>query len=403
MSRQERLKMGKVETKHCRQFNQLLRYVFQVTKKDLQMVGWEEREIALAKLPVLEQADVLGWFDGEKLISQIAVYPFQVNIFGRKYEMGGLTGVGTYPEYANMGLMNKLMRQALADMQQRKQSISYLYPYSFPYYRRRGWEIVSDKMTFEVKDYQLPKVKKVLGYVERLNTEHPDIRTVYQLFSSKQHVAMIRNDLAWDEYWRWDLDDLTAAVYYDSSHQPQGYLLYWISEDVLHIKEMVYINEEARIGLWNFISAHFSMVTKVVGSTYTDEPLAFWLEDGEIKETIAPYFMARIVDAKQFIAQYPFRATGTDLHLTFTLDDPMLEWNQGVFTLNVTADGQGELIHGEGQPTSSLDIQTLTTMLLGYKRPTYLATIGRLNCNKQTVEMLENIIERQIPYFSDYF
>jgi predicted acetyltransferase len=194
MSRLERLKMGKVETKHWKQFNELLRYVFQVTKKDLQQVGWEEREIALAKLPVLEKADVLGWFDGDKLISQVAVYPFQVNIFGKVFEMGGLTGVGTYPEYANLGLMYKLIRQALTEMKERKQSISYLYPYSFPFYRRRGWEIISDKMTFEVKDYQLPKVKKVSGYVERKNTEHPDIRKVYKEFSSKRHVAMIRND-----------------------------------------------------------------------------------------------------------------------------------------------------------------------------------------------------------------
>jgi predicted acetyltransferase len=110
MSRLDRLRMGKVETRHFQQFNELLRYVFQVTKKDSQMIRWEEREIALAKLPVLEKADVLGWFDGEKLISQLAVYLFQVNIFGRTFEMGGLTGVGTYPEYANMGLMNKLMR-----------------------------------------------------------------------------------------------------------------------------------------------------------------------------------------------------------------------------------------------------------------------------------------------------
>ena len=45
--RLDRLKMGKVETIHFQQFNELLRYVFQVTKKELQMVGWEEREIAL--------------------------------------------------------------------------------------------------------------------------------------------------------------------------------------------------------------------------------------------------------------------------------------------------------------------------------------------------------------------
>ena len=403
MSRLDRLRMGKVETRHFQQFNELLRYVFQVTKKDLQMVGWEEREIALAKLPVLEKADVLGWFDGEKLISQLAVYPFQVNIYGRTFEMGGLTGVGTYPEYANLGLMNNLMRQALADMQQRKQSISYLFPYSIPFYRRKGWEIISDKMTFEIRDNQLPKVKKVTGYVERLNTEHPDIRTVYRNFSSMQHAAMIRNELAWDEYWRWDLDDLTAAVYYDRSHQPQGYLLYWISKDVLHVKEMVYIHQEARNGLWNFISAHFSMVSKVEGNTFTNDPLAFWLKDGDIKETIAPYYMARIVDIKQFISQYPFREVSTGLRLTFLLDDPILEWNQGIFTLHVNEKGQGKLTEGEGSPDFSLNIQTLTTMLLGYKRPSYLANIGRLASDEQTVEMLENLIERQIPYFSDYF
>lgn len=403
MSRLDRLKMGKVETKHFQQFNQLLRYVFQVTKKDLQMVGWEEREIALAKKPVLDQADVLGWFDGEKLVSQLAVYPFNVNIFGRTFEMGGLTGVGTYPEYANMGLMYKLMRQALADMQQRKQSISYLFPYSIPYYRRRGWEIISDKMTFEVKDVQLPKRKKVPGYVERLSIEHPDVITVYQLFSSKMHAAMIRNELAWDEYWRWDVDELTAAVYYDGTHQPLGYLLYWISEDVLHIKEMIYINQEARIGLWNFIGAHFSMVSKVVGNIFMNEPLSFWLEDADIKETISPYFMARIVDAEQFISQYPFKATGTDIELTFRLDDPMLEWNQGIFTLHVSPDGQGELLQSKDQPAFSIDIQTLTTMLLSYKRPTYLVAISRLNSDQKSVDILEKVINMQTPYFSDYF
>ncbi|MDR7077663.1 putative acetyltransferase [Neobacillus niacini] len=403
MSRLDRLKMGKVETKHFQQFNQLLRYVFQVTKKDLQMVGWEEREIALAKKPVLDQADVLGWFDGEKLVSQLAVYPFKVNIFGRTVEMGGLTGVGTYPEYANMGLMYKLMRQALADMQQRKQSISYLFPYSIPYYRRRGWEIISDKMTFEVKDVQLPKRKKVPGYVERLSIEHPDVITVYQLFSSKMHAAMIRNELAWDEYWRWDVDELTAAVYYDGTHQPLGYLLYWISEDVLHIKEIIYINQEARIGLWNFIGAHFSMVSKVVGNIFMNEPLSFWLEDADIKETISPYFMARIVDAEQFISQYPFRATGTDIELTFRLDDPMLEWNQGIFTLHVSPEGQGELLQSKDQPAFSIDIQTLTTMLLSYKRPTYLVAISRLNSDQKSVDILEKVINMQTPYFSDYF
>lgn len=85
---QDRIRLANVETKHAEQFNNLLRYVFQVTNRDLQIFGWENREITQAKLPVLKYADVVGWFDGDKLISQLAVYPFQVNIFGRIYEMG---------------------------------------------------------------------------------------------------------------------------------------------------------------------------------------------------------------------------------------------------------------------------------------------------------------------------
>lgn len=60
---------------------------------------------------------------------------------------------------------------------------------------------------------------------------------------------------------------------------------------------MFYLDQEARNGLWNFISAHFSMIYWVHGDIYKNEPLAFLIEDSQI-EQIEPYFMARIVDVK---------------------------------------------------------------------------------------------------------
>lgn len=403
MSREKRLKIKKVGVEHLEQYNQLLRYVFQVTDNDLHKIGWEERDMILAKSPMLEQADVVGWFDGEKLVSQVAVYPFQVRIFNKTYDMGGLTGVGTFPEYSNQGLMHKLLRQALENMREKKQSISYLYPYSIPYYRRKGWEIISDKITFEVKDYQLPKTKQVSGEVERIDIENNDLKVVYEHFAYQNHGAMLRNDLAWSEYWRWDFDDLTAAIYYNENRQPDGYVLYWISDEVFHIKDMIFINEEARSGLWNFISAHFSMISKVIGNIYTDEPLAFLLEDADIKETISPYYMARIVDLEQFITQYPFKPNNMKRVWTFTLDDPLLPWNQGTFTICIHPDGKGEVARVGERSKSRIDIQTMTTMLLSYKSPKYLHKIGRLSCSLETVNMLEDAIDQQTLYFSDYF
>ena len=79
-----------------------------------------------------------------------------------------------------------------------------------------------------------------------------------------------------------------AAIYYNENEEPDGYIIYWIENEVFYIKDMIFNHEEARTGLWNFVSAHFSMIDRVEGSTYTDEPLAFLLEDASIKESISP-------------------------------------------------------------------------------------------------------------------
>lgn len=403
MGRKKQLKIKKVGLEHIEQYNQLLRYVFQVTDRELYQIGWDQDEIIRAKSPVLEEADVIGWFDGDKLISQAAVYPLQVRIFNKTYDMGGLTGVGTYPEYSNQGLMHKLLYQALESMKKRRQSISFLYPYSIPYYRRKGWEIISDKITYEISDYQLPKNKQVSGEIERVAVGSEQVKKVYERYALQTHGALLRNDLLWNEYWLWDPDDMMAAVYYNEDGQLDGYVLYRIADEVFHIKDMIFVNEGARSGLWNFISAHFSMISKVIGNTYTDEPLAFLLEDADIKESISPYFMARIVDLELFIAEYPFKPDTTDREWTFILDDPMLSWNQGVFTLRITAEGKGKVSRSSEKTVDKVDIQTITTMLLGYKRPDYLHKIGRISCGPETVDMLEDAIEQQTPYFSDYF
>lgn len=397
------LKMRSVSGEYMEQYNALLRYVFQVTEHELSSIGWQEKEIIRAKYPTMEKADVLGWFDGDMLVSQVAVYPMQIQVFGKQYAMGGLTGVGTYPEYSNMGLMHKLLEQVLKNMREKGQYISYLYPYSIPYYRRKGWELISDKISYEIKDYQLPKSRQVAGSVRRVKIDSEELKKTYARYAAHTHGAIIRDELAWNEYWLWDNDDIMEAIYYNENDEPDGYLIYWIENDVFYIKDMIFNNEEARTGLWNFVSAHFSMIDKVEGNTYTDEPLAFLLEDASIKEVISPYYMGRIVDFTAFIADYPFKADGTDREWRFSMTDPIMECNQGSFLLKISKDGKGEAIKISEQCTDKINIQTMTTMLMGYKRPDYLAKIGRIQASGETIDMLEDAIEQQTPYISDYF
>ena len=157
-----------------------MRYVFQGTDQQVQESGYEDGELLRSKRPILQEAEVFGWFTpDDELVSQICIYPCEVNIHGSIFRMGGVTGVGTYPEYANMGLMNDLIAYALEKMRESGQLVSYIYPYSIPYYRRKGWEIMSDHMTFSFRDTQLPKAVEVPGFVERLDVNDGDVMSVY--------------------------------------------------------------------------------------------------------------------------------------------------------------------------------------------------------------------------------
>ena len=399
----ESLKIRPVGLKHLDQYNELLRYVFQVTDRELEKSGYEDGELKRSKRPILQEADVFGWFTrDDKLVSQICIYPCEVNIHDRILHMGGVTGVGTYPEFSGMGLMNDLIRHALLKMRKAGQFISYLYPYSIPYYRRKGWEIISDHITFTLKDTEIPATAEVPGHVERRAVGDRDVKETYDRFARSTHGALIRNDFEWMEYWHWENEEeRTAAVYYDALGIPQGFLLYWVEEDIFNIREMVYLTQEARKGLWNFIRAHYSMIDAVNGHIYTGEPLAFLLDESQIRESIEPYFMARIVDVAEFLRLYPFAPGVRPFH--FVVTDPMAEWNTGIFS--VATDREGAAIVTDqpaGRPVT-LDIQTLSAMLMGYKRPSYLARIERLRTDKRTLRLLEEIIPDTQPYFSDYF
>ncbi len=397
------MELRRVSEKYLAQYDELLSYVFQVTEEDIESSGYEnKREMVRAKKPVLELSKVFGWFHNDNLISQIAIYPCEVNIHGKIFQMGGVTGVGTYPEYANHGLMKDLIQLALVEMRKDKQWISYLYPYNIPYYRRKGWEIMSDKLSFKVKDTQLPKQVDVPGIVERRDVDDPDAYKVYDEFALKNHGAMIRKELNWEEYWRFENEEeRIAAIYYDEEGEPKGVLFYWIYDEIFHVKEMFYLNQEARNGLWNFITAHFSMIYWVKGDIYKNEPLSFLLDDSEITETIAPYFMARIVDVKEFLKEYPFFKRVEPFY--FEVTDPVADWNNGIFGVSWDDDGQLQVSNEPVGHQVKLSIQTLTCMLMNYRRASYLARIERLEADKETIQLLEETLPDMEAYFSDYF
>ena len=387
------------------EYNALLRYAFQVTEADLAETGWKDDEIKQSKFPVLERADVLGCFNiidkKEELVAQFAVYPLDMNIYGERYEVGFVTSVCTYPEYTGHGLMKKLMRKSLTRMRDSNKSFALLYPYSIPLYRGLGWEIISNKMTYVIKDRQIPTKLKEPGYVRRVQWDDEQFNKLHTHFAAKTHGCLYRNNLAWEEYFRWDEDDTMVAIYYNEDDEPCGYMVYLISSDVMHIKELIYLNREAQLGLWEYIHAHDSMIDEVRGNNYYSEPIAFELDDSDIKETIRPYAMGRIIDVAQFISQYNCDPDGPGGCFSFEIADDLLPWNNGTFVIDFEK-GHCALTDKNPQYHLSMSIGTFTTLLLGYKSAEKLLQMGKIQTTYDAVAKLDDILYHEIPYVSDY-
>ncbi|WP_427110208.1 GNAT family N-acetyltransferase [Lysinibacillus xylanilyticus] len=407
MNQRKGLVMREIRLDEMAQSIDLLNYVFQMSMSIL-----KDRRFVNAKSKQFNEGHAIGWFDGSHLVSQILSLPFEVNVHGRIYEMGGITAVGTYPEYSRHGLMESLIIESLERMRNEGLCISYLFPYSIPYYRKKGWEIMSDIVEFQIKDTQLPHYKGLNGKIRRVDPKHEDVVAIYASYAKKTHGVMVRNSIAWNEkfqedFWEEKFIDsdvnLQAAVYYDEDDMPQGYMFYRIMEENYYIDEIVYLQEEARKGLWNFVSAHSSMIYNVYGKTTGNEAVAFLLEDSEIIQKVSPYFMARIVDVKEFLLRYPF--TGNDFMLRLAVTDRIVAWNNGTFAITkqngkVTVEKVSET---QSENAIQLTVQTLATMLLGYKRPSYLEKIERLQGNAIEIALLETVLPIGIPTFIDYF
>lgn len=356
-----------------------------------------------------------GFFKDGHLAAKMKIMPLEIFIHGKVFAMGGISSVATWPEYRRQGMIKQLLTHGLKVMQQAGQTVSLLAPFSFAYYRKYGWEHIFDEKKYTVERDKLPRFNDVTGTVRRTQLSHdlPLLNDIYDQYAVKYNGTLKRSDDWW--IYRSVLQDKKAiiAVYYDQHAVPKGYIVFKVKENEMKILECVHLDEAARRGLWQFISNHDSMVDQVVLKAPIDDPLPFLLENPRIKQEILPYFMGRIVDVKTFLEQYAFREHNAAENCVLHIDDPYAPWNNGSFHVTIDESGTAKVIsysEADGAKDSWLmaegihcDIQTLSAMLLGYKRPSTLQEIGRLKGDRDDVLHWERTIPWQTPYFLDFF
>ncbi|MGA9226581.1 MAG: GNAT family N-acetyltransferase, partial [Mesobacillus sp.] len=319
------------------------------------------------RLETLKKHRLLGIFEGEELASKLHILSLSIKLGEIDWKMGGIAGVATYPEHRRKGYVNALMKKSLEVMNKEGNIVSFLHPFDIHFYRRYGWEIISDYRTVQIEKKDLKSVGRYTGKIKRYKEEShsSDIEGVYEKYAMK-HSCMLVRDISW---WQNSIyGSQTAAVYYNSENEPTGYLLYEVSNQVMKVEEYVPLDQEARLGLWNFICQHDSMVDRVEMRLSVHEPFPYFLSMPKLKTEVYPYFLGRVVNAEKAIKSYPFNKDGSKVFLH--LEDSIAPWNNGTFLIG--GEGVKFYLVKEGsscvkppQRGLNLNVNSLTAMLFG--------------------------------------
>lgn len=368
------------------------------------------------RLAEMDTEQIWGYFVEDQLAAQLAVLPLKIWVNGQVTNMGGVALVSTWPEYRRGGKIGQLLHRALREMRDRGQVWSALAPFSYAFYRKYGWEAGIDYIRYEMDVGKLPRPDVAEGsQVRRVSADEVESITapIYEAFAVRFNGMLARTPMWWQTR-VFGRKQGIFSVYRNPSGEAEGYLFYQVKDKVLTIHEMVCLTEEARLGLWRYVSQHDSMISKVICHAPVGDQLPFLLAEPTIRQDIIPYFMMRIVDVSELIATYAF-APGTDddgssKPFYFLVNDTAAEWNDGLFRIEpekLGTDRVSKLGPDSGdidrEQILSCDIQSLSSLLIGYKSASLLHRIGRLRGPVEEVLRLEQYLPKTTTYLLDYF
>ncbi|PEB56201.1 GNAT family N-acetyltransferase [Bacillus pseudomycoides] len=390
------MKVIELAESHYREAIELSEYAFQYKVPEDQL----EKRLKLMR----EHHQLYGIVEENKLAAKLHLLPLEINIGDGIFKMGGIAEVATYPEYRRSGYVKELLKHVLKTMKDGGYSVSMLHPFAVSFYRKYGWELFANRLICSLTKADLVMQKSVKGTVKRYNkdTHSEEISEVYEQFAKGFSGMLVRSK----EWWNQSVyHDLTVAVYYSEEKEAMGYILYEIKDSKMTVEEFIPLNNEARHGLWNFICQHDSMIKELKMVLHEREPLLYTLQEPRMKAEIMPYFMARIVDVESFLKQYSFGWDNQKNDVILHISDSFAPWNNKTVALtNKEVVFVNDEERKELQNTGiQLDINTLSTMLFGYKRPLELYEIDYISGTEEEVHALEHLIPLHKPFIYDFF
>jgi predicted acetyltransferase len=358
-----------------------------------------------------------GFVDG-RMVTTFATIPFTARFNGVAAKLGGVSAVGTRPEYRRQGIMGRIMRQAIAEMRDRGQFVAALWASQAAIYQRYGFALATHNMhyTLDPADIHFTAAAPREGTCQRYHPEDglPIIKQVYTRFVEQRTLALHRSDMLWT---RAVLSTHPAdgpnhiVVYTDAADVPQGYMVYTLRRgqvdhaarsQELVIRDIGWLTPEAYLALWHFIAKHDLVGRARAIRLPADDPTpAFVQEPRLLHATLHEGIWLRLTDVVGALEARGYVSPG---HLIIEVEgDDIADWNNGV--VQVETDGvTTRVTPSRLTPEIRLGAAALAALYSGHRTAHTLANWGLLRGDARALTTAGQLFQtRYAPHCPDHF
>lgn len=357
--------------------------------------GWEEHYDP-EKNPRLDPEQVYVVEEGGGVRATATVLPLEAFVDGEPVPTGGIADVATHPAYRRRGYAGELMRAALGGMRERGIHLSMLHPFAHAFYRRYGWELATEAVSYRLEPTDLPTSlhqKRVRAYQD----EDLSHMTALLEGEASRHPLCVRRGEA---YWRTLLErEGTEAAVYEADGRVEGYALYGQGEGrnvprALTVRELVAATPAAREALISFMAAFDPMMFEVRYSTPRGEPLHPFLPNSYVEARVSPEFMLRLVNVEEALK---LLKRVSEAPLVLEVEDDEIPENAGPYTIGGSAAG---VVRGaQVGERVTLDVRQLAQLYAGYLPARQLVRSGLVKpSSARALELLEEFFPPGDPW-----
>ncbi|HEY3265682.1 MAG TPA: GNAT family N-acetyltransferase [Armatimonadota bacterium] len=341
------------------------------------------------------------------VVSSMFIIPEGMHLGDSVVPSAAVGGVATVPEARRLGCAAAMMHETVRRMRADGVATSAMWPFSFSYYRKFGWEAGG-----EIRVLRIPRDTEFR--VEALGSAAPagpgdldDIARVWDSTAPHHRCATQRVTSNWEWHLKADQfggarEDRAGFVYRENG-AVLGYLFYTVpelkeGEEVrpVEIQELRAISHQAQVGLLRALMGHVDRETFEVGVSVADPLRSLAVNPRAIETFLHANFGFRVIDPGQIFPT--MRTDAAQAPVNITVDDVLL----GPRSWRLAFAGGG--VEAEEVPTEGdtrCTIQTFSQIASGLLKPLSAASAGLLTGPANAVAALEAATAHwNLPYRS---